>query len=60
MKSKIILKQQQINKTANLLGTGEKQWGCEFLPYNCSSRNKTDKQSNQQINKQTNKEIYLP
>ena len=34
------------------MGTGEKQWDCKFLPYDCSSRNKTDKQSNQQINKQ--------
>ena len=24
------------NKVVNLLGTGEKQWDCEFLPYNLS------------------------
>ena len=34
-----------MNKIVNLLETGEKQWGCELLPYNFTSRNKT-KQSN--------------
>ena len=28
------------------MGTGEKEWSCELLPYNFSSRNKTNKQNN--------------
>ena len=35
-----------MNKIVNLLGTGEKKQGCRLLPYNFSSRNKTNKQSN--------------
>ena len=31
-----------MNKIVNLLGTGEKQWCCELLQYNFSSRNKTN------------------
>ena len=41
MKCKIILKQQYMNEIVNLSGTGEKEWGCELLPYNSSSKNKT-------------------
>ena len=31
IKCKITLKSHKMNKTVNFLGTGEKQWGCEFL-----------------------------
>ena len=40
-----------MTKIVNVLGTGEKQWGCEFLHYDFHSRNngnKTNKQSNKQ------------
>ena len=30
MKCKILLKLQEMNKIANLLGIGEKQWECEL------------------------------
>ena len=30
------------------MGTGEKQWGCEFLTYDFSSKNKTNKKANKQ------------
>ena len=36
-----------IDRIVDLLGAGEKQWGCELLPYNFSSRK----------NKQTNKQF---
>ena len=41
-----------MNKIVSILRTGEKQWGCEFFPYNLSSKQnksikKTDKQRNQ-------------
>ena len=36
-----------IDRIVDLLGAGEKQWGCELLPYNFSSR------KNKQTNKQT-------
>ena len=42
MKCKITLKEQSMNKSVNFLGTGEKQWGYEFLPCGFSSRNKTN------------------
>ena len=42
-----------MNKIVSILGNGEKQWSCEFSPYNLSSKTKqnkkmkkTDKQSN--------------
>ena len=44
-----------MRKTVNLLGTGEKKWSCELLPYNFSSRSKTSKQK-KQTNRQTNKQ----
>ena len=31
IKFKITLKWHKMNKAVNFLGTGEKQWGCEFL-----------------------------
>ena len=40
-----------MNKMVNLLGTGEKQWGCEFPnDYDFNSRNQ---------NKQTNKQAII-
>ena len=39
-----------MNRIVDLLGAGEKQWGCELLPYNFSS--KKPKQTNKQTNKQ--------
>ena len=39
-----------IDRIVDLLGAGEKQWGCELLPYNFSS--KKPKQTNKQTNKQ--------
>ena len=35
-----------MNKIVNILKTGGKQYGCEFLPYDFSSRNKTNKKLN--------------
>ena len=40
-----------MNKIVNLLETGEQQWGCEYLPYDSSSRNKKSKQTNKQKTK---------
>ena len=37
-----------IDRIVDLLGAGEKQWGCELLPYNFSS--KKPKQTNKQTN----------
>ena len=37
-------------KFANSLETGEKQWGCEFLSYDFSSRNKINRQAKQFTN----------
>ena len=34
-----------MKKIVHLLGIGEGQWGCELLPYNFSSRHKTNKQT---------------
>ena len=39
-----------MNKIVNFLGIREKQCGCDFLPYDISSRNKTNKQANNQSN----------
>ena len=46
-----------MHKIINILGTGEKQWGCELLPYKFSSRNKTNKQTNKQANKQNQRNL---
>ena len=32
-----------MNKSVSILGTGEKQWGYEFFPYNLSSKTKKKK-----------------
>ena len=32
-----------MNKIVSILGTGEKQWSCEFSPYNLSSKTKQNK-----------------
>ena len=38
-----------MNELVDLSGTGEKQLGCEYLPYDISLRNKANKQANKQI-----------
>ena len=43
MKCKIRSKWQQLNDVVYFLGTKEKKWYCEFLPYDSSSRNKKNK-----------------
>ena len=48
-----------MNKVVNLLGTGEKQGRCEFSPYNFSSRNKRNKQTNKQANKNHSNSLTL-
>ena len=35
-----------MNKNVNILGTGKKQWGCEFLNCNFSPKNQPTKQIN--------------
>ena len=39
-----------MNEVLSLLGTEEKQRCCQLSPYNFSSRNKTNKQTNKQSN----------
>ena len=39
-----------MNKNVNILGTGKKQWGCEFLNCNFSPKNQPTKQTNQFTN----------
>ena len=48
-----------MNKIVNLLKTWEKQWGCEFLPYDFSLRNKTNKQTNKKPKEFTNLNRFM-